>query len=593
MAWKKTLKDPALWAIVVIAAIIHFYALDWGTTNQERSLLVFKDENRIQEMTPVMIKARQQIYGWIDDESFERPSIMRPVEKPLIEHYKATQDLPPEQVQLGMLNGMRSYLLRSTDPDEQQILSSLGNMNPLKGDFDPNEYRYGGSYLYALAFVLGIGMVAGFVKLTPDVSFYFIQPDQLARIFIACRFLGALSNVLTSVLLYHWGKTRWNRSVGIIAALLYASSPLIIIYGHISKPNTYSTFWLVLALYTFDRFIIQRPADQPLNLSWKRYGLVGIIMGFSIGAFVVCGIGLLFAALWFASLKPFSLKKTVNSTMIVVIGSAIGFLLTNPYYLFSIGHVLDVYNEHTGGSGGWGYGIPSMVKLSGVLVYLPFTLGVLAFIGVILGMVRDIQRRQVFVLNILICVTIVAAFMGMARFLIPLIPLLCLSAGYGWQGLLSSISWKPVRIILITLGAFFLIIQSMQTMISLSRDNQHRNQAGDWINQHILAKSEIGLLGEKPIIWRTPPFQFEKYALTILYQSDKEFIRETKPVWIVDQLRSRQTVESKQDSSMAIPEENYEMIHRIDPPMILGFLPAITPGYEFPCQSIVIWKRMD
>lgn len=593
MTWKTFFKDPWFWLIAAVAAVVQCYALDWGTTNWERSTLVFQSEERLKEMTPAMIEARQELYEWIDDSATDRPSVMRTAEKPPVERFQVSRDLIPQNIHPGMLNSMRSYLLRSTDPDEQQILSSLGNMNPVKLDFDPNEYRYGGSYLYALAFLLGVGMVAGVTRLTPDLSYYFFNPDQLSRIFMACRFLGALSNVLTALLLYHWGKNRWNRTVGIIASLLYISSPLIITYGHISKPNVYSTFWLALGLYLFDRRIIQNKAAKPFDPSWKHLGTIGIVLGVSIGAFLVSGIGLLLIALWFAALTEYNVKKTFKLTAIVTIGSAIGFLMTNPYYLFSLVHVIDVYTEHTGGTGGWGYGIPSLGKLTSALVPFPVTLGWLAFIGFVLGTISDIRRHRIFALLTLICLTIIAAFMGMDRFFIPLIPLICLTAANGWYRIFTRIPAKPLRIVLLTFGVLYLGVQSLQVLTALSKDNEHRNQAGAWINQNIPPDAEVGIPYQKPIFWRTPPFAFEQYNITVLYDTETDFVRKTKPAWIVDQLRYRQSVESKQSTTEAIPSDLFEIAQRFDTPTIFGLIPAITPGYEFPCQTIVVWKRKD
>ena len=116
---------------------------------------------------------------------------------------------------------------------------------------------------------------------------------------------------------------------------------------------------------------------------------------------------------------------------------------------------------------------------------------------------------------------------------------------------------------------------------------------GTWIERNVPAGSEIAVLGQKPVFWRTPPFAFENYPLTIFYQTDTGFIREMNPAWIVDQIRYRLTVEEKQNTPEAIPPDRYEIAHRFDPPKILGFIPAVTPGYEFPCQSIVIWKRAE
>lgn len=587
MASPRLWKDPLLLGLIVLASTIHLWALDWGTTNRERSLLVFSSEERIAELTPIMIESRQRIYAYTESGDADRPSILRMEEKPPVEHFPSTAGEAPEELRPGMVDSLRSYLLRSGDPDEQRTLSAVGNMNPAQGDFNPDDLFYGGAYIYTVAGFLAFGMVSGMLTVTSNLSHYFQHPEHMGAIFAVCRLVGSLAIVATSVVLYLWGALRWNRATGFWAGLLFVTAPLIITYGNISKPNCFGTFWMILAFYLYDRLIVSPSVGTP---TWKPLLAIGSILGIAIGGFMVCGIGLVFLSGWIVFHSRFRLLPALQQTAWVVLGSAIGFLVTNPYIPFSITDFFDMSNELLDQSQGWGYSLPSFTKVSIVLATFPSELGYLTFWGMVAGCVIVWKQSKAICSLAIVLTLFLGLFLGFTRFLIPMVPLLCLFAAVGILCIASVIPSKPVRNGLAVVLCLVLMIQTVQVLAAMSYDTWMRNQSGEWINETIPKGATIGLPYQKPLIWRTPPFSFEQYNLTVFYETTAERFVQHQPEWIIVQdIEPRVWLQTTAAPSY-IPDDSYRLEHTIAPPSLLGILPLFTPGYEYHCQPVMIWR---
>ena len=100
--------------ILLVALLTQYLFLDWGLPNQERSLLVFGSKEKIDEYSSLMDSSHDTV---------------------------TTKDS-------SLTDSMRSYLLRSGDPDEHQVLVGLSNLRARPTDLDPNDYRYGEFWYY-------------------------------------------------------------------------------------------------------------------------------------------------------------------------------------------------------------------------------------------------------------------------------------------------------------------------------------------------------------------------------------------------------------------------------------------------------------
>ncbi|MFH1740820.1 MAG: glycosyltransferase family 39 protein [bacterium] len=586
-------RDPLLWIILCIGSFFNFAFLDWGTPNAERNFLVFDGEQRIQDLSASMVQAREELYEWIENPDAIRAAATRVSEKPPVEMFPSTADRPVEEVSSGMLNSLRSYLLRSSDPDEQQTLSGLANMDPVHGDLDPNEYRYGGGFYYGLAAILGVGMLSGLLHLSAQLDRYFLHPDELAGIFTACRFLGAAASVLTGLVLYGWARRRWGRDIGFIAGILFCVCPAVITYSHISKPNIFSTLLGLLAVVVLNQALGHGSPSDSQRPSIKRVLLIGVLFGLGIGTFLTSGIVMVFALMWGWIAAGSARNRLIRMLPYLIPGVLLGFLLSNPFMIISWEHVGDLYFECVSGSG-WGYGIPGLSKLLTAVIDVPPYFGYVVSVGAAIGLVMGLFRRDAFSLACLLSFAVVGLLMGSARFAICLIPFLCILAAIGLQSLVQSTGVKFVRIIIIILAVVVVAFQAVQVSSAFAMDSGRRNAIGRWINQTIPAGAAVGQIGQKPVIWRTPPFAFERYRLVVFYEFDMRYLEEYRPDWIVHQFGRIRESDAEQSLVFSVlKESDYDLVQIFDSPRLLGCVPARNPAYTSACPVVSVWKRSD
>ncbi len=584
------IRDPVLWILIVLGCLFGFTALDWGTPNRERSLLVFGDVDRIRELSDCMVQARRELYAWTEDSDVDRPSATRIAEKPPTESFPPTAKAPPEEISIGMLNSMRSYLLRSSDPDEQQTLSGLANMNPLKGDFDPNEYRYGGCYYYTLAAVLGTAMATGLAQLRPGVEAYFLQPEALSTVFTFCRLLGALSAVLAGIILYLWSSRRWGRDIGAVATLFLYASPLVITYSRISKPNVYSMLLALLGLILWDRVL--KGIEDDTKKTRRLALLSGVAFGLSVGSFVVSGIVLILGLLWALLRLRLNRRLFLGTLPYTAAGIVAGFVLTNPYVFLSWENFSDLYLEHASGSG-WAYGVPQVAKLGAVLKDLPFAFGYIATVGLVIGFIVGIIQRTLFSVSCLVCFLLVGLLMGDSRFVIPLLPALFIVSGFGCRAALRSLRLPAARTSLVVVALLLVVGQGAKSIGTLAMDSEHRNRIGQWINETIPPGSTVGLPMQKPLIWHTPPMRFEKYFIHVFYTLDRETLEKQNPEWFVYQYENSESMREHLEHFPVSQETGYILVKEFERPNFLPGIPVSNPAYDFACQRVSVWRRSD
>ncbi|MCX7917397.1 MAG: hypothetical protein N2589_04650, partial [bacterium] len=91
----------------------------------------------------------------------------------------------------------RFNIIRSFHPDEENILKSISNMNPQKFDFNPNFFEYPSFYIYIVALVLKILSLFKLIHITSDISFYFSNPDEIAKFYLTGRLITLMFSILT------------------------------------------------------------------------------------------------------------------------------------------------------------------------------------------------------------------------------------------------------------------------------------------------------------------------------------------------------------------------------------------------------------
>jgi len=143
----------------------------------------------------------------------------------------------------------------------------------------------------------------------------------------------ALFGIATVWLVYHVGKEFFDKKTGLIAAALYAVSPLVIIYSHSSwNPDTVP-FFSLLTLYVLYKAVTT-------VRSWKYYLLVGFLLGIciqlhyiSLFLAVIVAVSLLLMH-WFLNNKIL-IVPLIKYYLEILAGFLIGY---SPFLAFEIRH---------------------------------------------------------------------------------------------------------------------------------------------------------------------------------------------------------------------------------------------------------------
>ncbi|MFN3550578.1 MAG: hypothetical protein ACK4WJ_02035, partial [Endomicrobiia bacterium] len=104
------------------------------------------------------------------------------------------------------LDAMRGYFLGTMNSDEQRNIVAVGNLNPVKFDFNPNDFTYGGLYFYLIATNFLVGKIFGLISLSKDLQYYFFHPEEVANMYILIRIISIISTGLTFWFLYFFYK---------------------------------------------------------------------------------------------------------------------------------------------------------------------------------------------------------------------------------------------------------------------------------------------------------------------------------------------------------------------------------------------------
>jgi len=149
-------------------------------------------------------------------------------------------------------------------------------MNPKKMDLYLRYLFYGPLYIYLFAFALGAGYLSGFIKPTTDILFYFLNPGEIAKFYIAGRFVSVIFGVLAVYMLYLIAKDLYDEETGLLSALIFSVTPMFVVNSHFMTVDVAMCFFVCLAFFM---------AVKILSSSrWKWYILAGISSGLAAAA---------------------------------------------------------------------------------------------------------------------------------------------------------------------------------------------------------------------------------------------------------------------------------------------------------------------
>lgn len=530
------MKYASKWDTYAIVLVVATFAVGvagagWGLPSSRRAEITLSENLRTPAFYARLAKVRADIYEKAG------PNLPAYAGRLLVSGggYDASVNLatPPEKdgtihlvskgrdISLELLRAYNSYLLRSGHPDEQDMLTAISKMNPRRLKFDPHFYRYGGSYLYPLAGWFGAAGAAGYLKINPDITFYHASPGDMGRFYLLGRLFSLVFGAMLVWTAYLFARDFYGPRVGFFAALIFASSPMLLAESNTMKPHIYAAFWAMLGVYWMQKLL--RSDDK------KYYWAAGAALGLAAGTTINSWIYLAFLpavilAKYRARGAAFVAAEAVKRSAQVLAVSAVVFTLTNPYVIFSFADYMDELR--------WTASFHHFIFRPWVLFTVPFraafgaplAAAVLAALLFALVHKKETGDRLLsyFSAAALLFLAVSSGGQGEAsaymRYHLPLMAVLSAVAASAFS---DTPRIRPVVVraaALAVIGAGVLWAQSLRTFhavkyIRASGDGASAIAAGRWINTHVPPGSSVGVMKYTPHVDSTPPFRFADYKI--------------------------------------------------------------------------------
>ena len=395
--------------------------------------------------------------------------------------------------------GVKQGLPFAYNADEAQhfVPRAVGMFNH---DLNPHYFNNPPAYTYLLHVVMAVllggrGAVDRAVTLNPT------------EVFVVCRVTAGVLGTVAVGLLYVAGSRLIDRRAGLLAAALLGVAFLPVFYSHLALNDVPTLAPLTLSLVgsagvlRYGRRIDYVVAGAGLGVACATKYTGGIV--------ILC----LLAAAAVQYLAPGGQRSAVLGLGLAGGCALAGFLATDPYALLDyssfrggLTHQSTVSDDAAGKLG--------LTQHSGIVYYLWTTtwgLGwvpALAALGGALALWRD-ERRLVAVL--VPAPVVFLLFMGLqgryfGRWLLPVVPILCLIAAYGILELAEALARRApaLRPTLIAVAAVALcaegLVHSVHSGLVLSRSDT-RNLTRAWMAAHLPPGTRIVVEPVVPDSW--------------------------------------------------------------------------------------------
>ncbi len=377
------------------------------------------------------------------------------------------------------------------------------------GDLNPHFFIYPTFHIYLVAFVYGIifviGWFFGLINSVQDFqSLFFTDPTIF---YLALRCLSALFGVATIWVVWKIGKHIYSEWAGLLGALFLSLCYLHVHESHFGMINIPMTFWTTLFALFLCKVVEQQKG------SWRNYLLTGAVLGLGIStkySAVYLSMAFLFVHLW--RLGQLAFKRAglpEHGKFICAAGMTIlAFFITSPFIFLDHTTFLFNYNYVSSLVFTSFFSFSSMIgSFLYYLTMLRYGMGlpllILAGIGLILSFFKKNSKDPVLTLTVFLLVyfffflarTVGA---GTARYIDPLLPVLCLFAAGACQAVFQFLErhhWRMKKgTITVLLAA--LLWPSLKNIFLENRllcRKDTRIQAREWIHSNIPSGDKLAV----------------------------------------------------------------------------------------------------
>lgn len=398
--------------------------------------------------------------------------------------------------------------LLETRPDELTSISIA--LDVLSGDFNPHFFVYPSLHIYLISFLYlsyyVIGRLAGTYQTLADLVVDFtLDPTVLHLI---ARWLSVFFGVATIYLLYRLTKHLINSTfAALVSAFLLSVAYLHVRESHFAKTDVMMVFFLVLAFV----FIFKLYRRQSLRDSILAGLASGLAISSKYSAFPVLVSLLLVYVLYYLKRRlPFFRVFRNRHLRYAYVAAFFGFVLGTPYSILSSSEFLDgirflsqaVNEGYLGfrtGTGWWFHLRYSLFYGIGWSFYLAAT------VGVVMLFVRDWRKSVLlFSFPLLYYLFIGRSTLRVVRFVLPLVPFLCISASYFFERfarrlrpLVGMFGRRMILSLTLAILAFPSTLAGLRFNRLISQEDS-RLLARSWIQQQLVSGSSIYQAGSLP-----------------------------------------------------------------------------------------------
>lgn len=372
-------------------------------------------------------------------------------------------------------------------PDESRIINVAVRI--ANGDLNPHYFVYPTLYMYLLAAVFRLqALVAGLqdVALLPRTD-----------LFWTARCLTAAFGSATVLIVYALGKRLRDRLTGLLAAGFVAFAFLHVRDSHFATTDVPMAFGIVLAL-----FLLLAPES-----SWRSLMAAGLVAGLATSlkynALLIAPVAVFLEAcgVW-ARRRTWrvGVRRLALFAALMVAGFLVGTpfaALDRPTFLAGIGFVaehLDAGHVHDGqvhavSNAAWRYVSFILPTAVGGPVYL------LSIVGAAALLRSSLERGVAFLLfPVLYCLTASAGATVFARYMIPVVPFLCIGASSFICTIVEPLRQRRTASAISAAMAVVAVLPSAINAVRLdmllsTRDN--RLLVADWIEGNRSAATSI------------------------------------------------------------------------------------------------------
>jgi hypothetical protein len=358
-------------------------------------------------------------------------------------------------------------LRTSFHPDEDKMLWQLMAMQPRAFDFHPRDFGWGTLQTYLVGAVLWTGGRFGAFGGNWRGAFADPASRGFEQVFVAGRLVTAAFGIATVLLAGRLACDAAGRRAGAWAALLLAVSPLHVVHSHFLTADAAAGFWVLLAASALAR----RPD----------------VMGIALGLAIATKPSAVFALVLLVFSRPPRLRA--------LLGVPAGFLAGEPYALLAFGDYWETTRQILVRSfvpSAEAFGLGELLGRH-TLQLACYGVGPLAFvlgIGGIAGLPPPLVA-----LGGSLWITLSLSRFPMARYELPLVPLLCVSAG------IALARFRPGLGIGLGVPTVLLGLGVSAGQLSLLVRPHTAQQAADWIVQQITPGARVvQLFPEYPLL---------------------------------------------------------------------------------------------